>query len=65
MVGPYKDNTYFQQFNVLYALTWYAVKCTCGLLATALFSEMIAATFLGGFAPPATWANLRSVLAWH
>ena len=20
---------------------------------------------LGGFAPPATWANLRSVLAWH
>jgi hypothetical protein len=34
-------------------------------LATALFSEMVAATFLGGFAPPATWANLRSVLAWH
>ena len=31
----------------------------------ALFSEMVAATFLGGFAPPATWANLRSVLAWH
>ena len=22
---------------------------------------MVAATFLGGFAPPATWANLRSV----
>lgn len=32
MVGSHKDNTYLQQFNVLHALTWYAVKCACGLI---------------------------------
>lgn len=32
MVGYHKDNTYLQQFNVLHALTWYAVKCACGLI---------------------------------